>query len=777
MKNSLLVFALLLASPALGANELHPAFPLLDAAGLPVMQSGQPLSQVTSCGTCHDTAFIVGSSDHAAAGVFDGEEPDCLVCHSDGGEQRSWDASQFEADGSLQAGVLNIRKPLDRNCASCHGIVSNELDEPLTITADLEHRGMTDRTGQIISPQKISNSGLNVAGKELLTHAFDVHADRVVGCVNCHYSLNNPVYFQQREESRPQHLEFDPRRLSMSEYLERPLHQLAKGSSSHGLGAFESENSMRRCESCHDATQAHEWLPYKRSHFDALACESCHVPKLYGPALQTLDLTLVGPDGQGTRHYREVEGDPTTADSLIHGFRPVMMARENVGGERKLAPFNLVTRWYWTAGEPAEAVTGEELAAVLYPGGRLDPALRELLDSNGDGSLSGDELLLDSDEAAAAVKGLLEASGRTGVRLAGEIMPYPVSHNVVNGQWATRDCRTCHAGDSVLATAFTLSDFRPGDQLPSPEEQNQTAMNGAITATASGGAAFIPDAGAEGYYIIGLSGLEWVDLAGLAMFLGISLGVSVHAVARYVSNRRRPRGKRPVRRVKLYDAYDRIWHWVQASTILLLIFTGLIIHKPHFFGMFSFAYVVEVHNVLGFILLINAALALFYTVASGTIRRFFPDPDGFVSRAFEQAMFYTRGIFAGADHPIEKTPQNRLNPLQQITYLAIINILLPAQVITGVLIWGMQKWPQLATALGGLPVLAPIHTFLAWAFAAFIVMHVYLTTHGLTPMSGIKSMVTGWEDMEEHNHRSDHIAGQADPHGAPGDSSKETVNV
>ena len=46
------------------------------------------------------------------------------------------------------------------------------------------------------------------------------------------------------------------------------------------------------------------------------------------------------------------------------------------------------------------------------------------------------------------------------------------------------------------------------------------------------------------------------------------------------------------------------------SIVLLLLFTGLVIHKPHYFGMFSFAYVVEVHNVLGFILLINAALAL-----------------------------------------------------------------------------------------------------------------------------------------------------------------------
>jgi thiosulfate reductase cytochrome b subunit len=199
----------------------------------------------------------------------------------------------------------------------------------------------------------------------------------------------------------------------------------------------------------------------------------------------------------------------------------------------------------------------------------------------------------------------------------------------------------------------------------------------------------------------------------------------------------------------MYDAYERIWHWLQASAILLLLFTGLIIHKPHFFGMFSFAYVVQVHNVLGFIVLINAALALFYTLASGTIRRFLPDPDGFLGRALEQAAFYTKGIFAGEAHPLEKTKENRLNPLQQITYLAILNILLPAQVVTGILIWGMQKWPHLAAALGGLPLLAPLHTLVAWAFATFIVMHVYLTTAaGDTPLAGIKSMISGWEEVE-----------------------------
>ena len=141
--------------------------------------------------------------------------------------------------------------------------VDKHLDTPLTVSSDPAARNMTDRTGQIISPQKLFNSGMNIAGKESLAHAFDVHADRVLGCVNCHYSLNNPVYFQQREESRPAHLDFDPRRLSSADYLKRPLHQFAKGKSTYGLAAAGSENSLRRCNSCHEASNVHPWLPYK----------------------------------------------------------------------------------------------------------------------------------------------------------------------------------------------------------------------------------------------------------------------------------------------------------------------------------------------------------------------------------------------------------------------------------------------------------------------------------------------------------------------------------
>jgi thiosulfate reductase cytochrome b subunit len=200
----------------------------------------------------------------------------------------------------------------------------------------------------------------------------------------------------------------------------------------------------------------------------------------------------------------------------------------------------------------------------------------------------------------------------------------------------------------------------------------------------------------------------------------------------------------------MYGVYERLWHWLQTLTILGLLFTGLVIHKPDTFGLFSFRYIVQVHNILAGILLVNAGLSLFYHLASGEIRQFIPRPAGFFDQAIEQSLYYLRGIFKGERHPFEKTPEKKLNPLQQSTYFAILNVLLPLQVLTGAMMWGAQRWPDLTARLGGLPFLAPSHTLIAWLFAAFIVLHVYLTTTGHTPFAGIQAMMAGWDELEVH---------------------------
>lgn len=202
--------------------------------------------------------------------------------------------------------------------------------------------------------------------------------------------------------------------------------------------------------------------------------------------------------------------------------------------------------------------------------------------------------------------------------------------------------------------------------------------------------------------------------------------------------------------ITLYTFHERFWHWAQALTIVALLLTGAEIHSPDRVHLFGFAVAVRVHNAFAVLLLINAALGLFYFVTSGLIRQFGPRPRDFFTLSLAQLRFYTRGIFRGDPHPMQHDAAHKLNPLQQLTYLAILDVLLPLQVVSGVLIWGAARWPQLTASLGGLPVLVPVHTLSAWLFLAFTVMHVYLTTTGTTVGANLQAMVTGTLEVPAH---------------------------
>jgi thiosulfate reductase cytochrome b subunit len=93
-----------------------------------------------------------------------------------------------------------------------------------------------------------------------------------------------------------------------------------------------------------------------------------------------------------------------------------------------------------------------------------------------------------------------------------------------------------------------------------------------------------------------------------------------------------------------------------------------------------------------------------------------------------------------------------MNPIQKLTYCGILNVLLPLQILNGALMWGVQRWPQVADMLGGLPFLAPFNSLLAWTFGTFIIVHVYMTTTGATPLEAMRGMVTGYEEVEAHEH-------------------------
>lgn len=669
------------------------------------------------------------------------------------GDTWRWNADAFDADQHVVAGFLRVQDPTDANCANCHGAVHPDPDVPFTL-GDPGRLPMTMTTGVVFSPQRLAESGLNLADKAVLSRSWDVHAERLVECVDCHYSVNNPIYFREPEASQPSHLAFDPRRQDITEYLYRPSHVLARGAHGAPEQASGATATMRRCSSCHEPEATHQWLPYRQRHLDAVSCETCHVPRLYAPAAQSIDWTVLDLTGEPLTEYRGVEDGRASATSLVTAYEPVLLPREDGDGGTRLTPYNLVTSTYWIDGATDQPVARPLLERAFLQDGDYHATVLAALDADGDGQLSPEEQRLDTPAKVDAVRARLADVGVTTPQIRSVVQPYSLHHGVTHGDWVMQDCQTCHATNSRLAQPITLAAHLPAGVEPVLAASHDIRLSGRIETSGDGHTILRPSTRSAGLYVLGHDRTAWVDLLGLAAVVLVLLGIALHGGFRVITKRRGRRNgyAAPTRPAYMYSFYERFWHWLQAVTIMGLLFTGLGVHWPLLIVGADYGLVVWVHNILGFILVANALLAAFYHFASGEVRQFLPEPRGFFSEAIAQLVYYGRGMFRGDPHPFEKHPDKKLNPLQQITYLALLNILIPLQIVTGILIWGAQRWPALAEGLGGLGFLAPLHTLIAWLLGAFLLMHVYLTTTGRTPTTHLKAMVVGWEDVEVHEH-------------------------
>ena len=472
---------------------------------------------------------------------------------------------------------------------------------------------------------------------------------------------------------------------------------------------------------------------------------------------------MISADAQPQTAYRGIEAGsvetagldvmPITVTNLVTGYEPVLLKRTNVDGNTLLAPYNLVTSWYWVyddANGNTRPVRLLDLEAAWLENGSYAPEILSVFDANGNDTLEPNEQRIDTTKKQSLLAGRLSTLGLNSPRIEGQVQPYSINHNVTRGEWAVNDCQSCHSDESRMTQLIKLADYVPAGVMPEFVSDSNVPATGEIYTDESGTLYYQPVPANEKLYVFGNSRVSWVDWFGALFFMAVVLGIGGHGTLRYVVSRRKPKHEVQIEKVYMYHKYERFWHWLQTVLIVLLLLTGLVIHRPDMFGAFSFRGMVTIHNVMAAILAVNAALALFYHVTTGEVKQYIPRPYGFFNDAIEQAKFYLKGIFKDEAHPFEKTERKKLNPLQQVTYFGILNVLLPLQGITGILMWGVQRWPGAANMLGGLPFLAPFHTLIAWTFAAFIIGHVYLTTTGHEPLEGIKGMVTGWEEVEIH---------------------------
>lgn len=195
-------------------------------------------------------------------------------------------------------------------------------------------------------------------------------------------------------------------------------------------------------------------------------------------------------------------------------------------------------------------------------------------------------------------------------------------------------------------------------------------------------------------------------------------------------------------KVLVFNRFNRLWHWSQALSIVILLVTGFRI--AGLYALFSFKIAVVVHTITALALLILWIFATFWLFTTGVWQQFIPRFSGLL----RVMRFYAYGVFKGEKHPYHRVLQRRHNPLQALSYFLLKTLLFPAIWSTGILYLTHGLWMQYDLNNLWFGLISAIHTLAAFAIAAFVMIHTYLLTVGHGFKHHVRPMITGYDDME-----------------------------
>lgn len=197
--------------------------------------------------------------------------------------------------------------------------------------------------------------------------------------------------------------------------------------------------------------------------------------------------------------------------------------------------------------------------------------------------------------------------------------------------------------------------------------------------------------------------------------------------------------------IYLYPIWIRLWHLVNAIMCLTLIFTGLCLqYSSADFILIPFEYAVLIHNIAGIILAVSYGLYLFGNrfTSNGNYYQF--PIKGVITRVLKQFKYYSIGIFKKEKVPYPISITRKFNPLQKLSYVFVMYLIMPVIVISGIALFFPDLLPDKILTFSGIHFIDLVHIIGGFTLTVFLVVHVYFCTIGKTSTSNFKSMINGW---------------------------------
>ncbi|MCK9291017.1 MAG: cytochrome b/b6 domain-containing protein [Bacteroidales bacterium] len=200
-------------------------------------------------------------------------------------------------------------------------------------------------------------------------------------------------------------------------------------------------------------------------------------------------------------------------------------------------------------------------------------------------------------------------------------------------------------------------------------------------------------------------------------------------------------------KIYLYPVWLRIWHAINALMFLVLIATGISMQYSHPDApLIRFDRAVSWHNIAGIIVSLNYLIFLIGNLITKNGSFYKIKLKGLIKSLIKQFDYYLRGLFKREPAPFPISEERKFNPLQKVTYVGTMYVLVPIIIITGLALLFPETIVSKVFNYSGIYLTALLHGTVGFLLSVFLVIHVYFSTIGASPSSNFKGMINGWHE-------------------------------
>ena len=195
----------------------------------------------------------------------------------------------------------------------------------------------------------------------------------------------------------------------------------------------------------------------------------------------------------------------------------------------------------------------------------------------------------------------------------------------------------------------------------------------------------------------------------------------------------------------LYPLWLRIWHGINGLGIIILIITGMSMqYSSAKFVLMDFQLSINLHNFAGVFISLSYLIFFLGNMFTKNKKFYRIKPKGFQKRLLKQAKYYMFGMFKGETSPFPVSEKRKFNPLQKVSYVIVMYLVVPMLVITGIALLFPELIIEEVYNLSGVMLTAVFHGILGFCVFIFLLIHLYVASIGKSPKANFKGIITGW---------------------------------